>query len=140
MWLIFSLLSALAAALVAIFGKIGLQRIDANAASAIRAVIMAGCLVGLTLLQGHYHRLAAIFSDRKALLFVALSGIAGTLSWLFYFWALKLGKVSQVAPIDKLSVVLATLLAVFFLGEKLTPGGAIGIALIAIGAVIVALS
>ncbi|GMA97697.1 EamA family transporter [Pelosinus sp. IPA-1] len=138
LWLIYALLSALTASLVAIFGKIGLQSIDANAATAIRSIIMAAFLVAVVAVQGNLGQLSSIISDKKAISFIALSGIAGALSWLFYFLALKVGKVSQVAPIDKLSVVIAAIIAVTFLGEKISILGGIGIALIALGAILVA--
>ena len=104
-WLIFALLSAISAAFVSIFGKIGLSGLDSSAATAVRAVIMAIFLVCVMTAEGHMADLSTVFADRKALLFIALSGIAGATSWLFYFMALKTGNVSQVAPIDKLSVV-----------------------------------
>jgi transporter family protein len=138
LWLIYALLSALTASLVAIFGKIGLQSIDANAATAIRSIIMAAFLVAVVAAQGNLGQLSSIISDKKAISFIALSGIAGALSWLFYFLALKVGKVSQVAPIDKLSVVIAAVIAVAFLGEKISTLGGIGIAFIALGAILVA--
>ncbi|MBI6549860.1 EamA family transporter [Xenorhabdus lircayensis] len=138
-WLIYALLSALTAALVAIFGKIGLQSLDANAATAIRAVIMALFLVGVVVVQGKLNLISEILANRKALLFILLSGIAGALSWLFYFLAIKHGNVSQVAPIDKLSVVFAVILAVILFGEKISLVAAAGVALITIGALMVAL-
>ncbi len=97
------------AALVAIFGKIGLKDIDANSATAFRSVIMALFLLIVVAVQGKFSQLGEILSHRKALTFIVLSGKAGALSWLFYFLALKYGKVSQVGPIDKLSVVIAAL-------------------------------
>ncbi|HWR54927.1 MAG TPA: EamA family transporter [Negativicutes bacterium] len=139
LWLIFSLLSALTASLVPIFGKIGLQTVDANTATAVRAVIMAAFLVLLILLRGGTAgQVVPIIADYKIMLYITLSGVAGALSWLFYFLALKYGKVSQVAPIDKLSVALATIIAVLFFGEKLSPVSGTGIALILAGAVLVA--
>lgn len=140
LWLIFGLLSAVTAALVAIFGKIGLQTVDANTATAIRAVIMTVFLLLVVVLQGNLKEIPAIIADKKAITYIALSGIAGALSWLFYFLALKFGKVSQVAPIDKLSVVIATIIAVTLLGEKISVLGSIGVALIAMGAILVALT
>ncbi|MGL4858532.1 MAG: EamA family transporter [Enterobacteriaceae bacterium] len=137
-WLLYSLLSALCASLVAIFGKIGLQHLDANTATAIRAVIMALFLIGVVVLQGKWSLVSTIISDYKALSFIVLSGIAGALSWLFYFMAIKYGPVSKVAPIDKLSVVFAVILAVILLGEKVSLIAAGGVALIAIGALMVA--
>lgn len=138
-WLIYALLSAATAALVAIFGKIGLKDIDANSATAIRAVIMALFLLGVVIVQGKFAQLGDILAQKKAMSFIVLSGVAGALSWLFYFLALKGGKVSQVGPIDKLSVVLAVLLAFFFLGEKISWVNALGVAMIAGGAILVAL-
>ncbi|MDX7989981.1 EamA family transporter [Xenorhabdus littoralis] len=138
-WLIYALLSAFTAALVAIFGKVGLQNLDTNTATAIRAVIMALFLVGVVVLQGKVNLISEVLSNRKALLFILLSGVAGALSWLFYFLAIKHGKVSQVAPIDKLSVVFAVILAVILFGEKISLVTAAGVVLITVGALMVAL-
>lgn len=138
-WLIYALLSAATAALVAIFGKIGLKDIDANSATAIRAVIMTLFLLGVVLVQGKASQMGEIFTQKRAMSFIVMSGVAGALSWLFYFLALKSGKVSQVGPIDKLSVVLAVALAFFFLGEKISWLNAAGVVLIAAGAVMVAI-
>lgn len=138
-WLIYALLSAVCAAMVAIFGKIGLQNLDANTATAIRAVIMALFLVGVVVAQGKLALVGEIVVNKKALLFIVLSGVAGALSWLFYFVALKNGNVAQVAPIDKLSVVFAVVLAVILLGEKISLMAGAGVALISVGALLVAL-
>ncbi|MDB6373420.1 EamA family transporter [Photorhabdus bodei] len=135
----YALLSAFTAALVAIFGKIGLQNLDANTATAIRAVIMALFLVGVVVVQGKLHLVSEILANRKALLFIVLSGVAGALSWLFYFLAIKNGNVSQVTPIDKLSVVFAVILAVILFGEKISLMTAGGVALITAGVLMVAL-
>jgi transporter family protein len=137
-WLLYALLSAGSAALVSIFGKVGLQGIDSNAATAVRSIIMAVFLVGVVAVQGHLGSLSTVFADKKALLFIALSGIAGATSWLFYFLALKAGKVSQVAPIDKLSVVFAVILAMLIFGERVSLLHGIAIALIALGGIIIA--
>lgn len=139
-WLIYAILSAVFAALVSIFGKIGLQDVDSNTATAIRAVIMTIFLFGVVLFQGNLGKVPEILEDRKALLFIVLSGVAGATSWIFYFLALKFGEVSQVAPIDKLSVVIAAVLAMFFLGEKISLMNGFGIALITIGVILTALS
>ena len=138
-WLIYALLSAITAACVAILGKIGLQHLDANTATAIRAIVMAIFLVGVVAVQGKLNLINTFFNDKKALLIIALSGVAGALSWLFYFMAIKEGKVSQVAPIDKLSVVFAVIFAAIIFGEKISFLSAIGVAMIAAGAVLVAL-
>jgi transporter family protein len=138
-WLIFALLSAVFAALVAIFGKIGLQGLDANTATTVRAVIMAVFLIIVILIEGKLGKVSEILSNNKALFYITLSGIAGALSWLFYFLAVKIGEVSKVAPVDKLSVVFAIVLAIIILGEKLTWAKAIGAALITIGVIIIAI-
>ena len=138
-WLIFALLSAISAAFVSIFGKIGLSGLDSSAATAVRAVIMAIFLVCVMTAEGHMADLSTVFADRKALLFIALSGIAGATSWLFYFMALKTGNVSQVAPIDKLSVVFAVLLAATLFHEKVSLIHPVAITLIAAGGLILAI-
>jgi len=138
-WLFYALLSALCAAFVSIFGKMGVAGLDTSAATAVRSVIMSVFLVGVVLAEGHAADLPTVFADKKALLFVALSGIAGALSWLFYFMALKEGAVSQVAPIDKLSVVFAVLLAILSFGDKISVLHGVAIALIAAGGLILAI-
>ncbi|PLR85617.1 EamA family transporter [Bacillus canaveralius] len=140
LWLIYALLAAISAALVSIFGKIGLQNIDPNTATAVRAIIMAVFLIGVVAFEGNLQKIPEIINQKRTFMFIILSGIAGATSWLFYFMALRVGKVSQVAPIDKLSVVLATVLAILFLGEKISLLNGLGVALIAIGVVLTALS
>ena len=138
-WLIYALLSALCAAFVSIFGKVGVAGLDSSAATAVRAVIMAVFLVGVVIAEGHTVDLPQVFADKKALLFVALSGIAGALSWLFYFLALKDGAVTQVAPIDKLSVVFAVVIAVLIFGERVSFMHGVAIAMIAAGGLLLAI-
>ena len=138
-WVIYALLSALCAAFVSIFGKVGLAGLDSSAATAVRSAIMMVFLVGVVIVQGHASDLPSVFADKKALLFVALSGIAGAFSWLFYFMALKDGEVSQVAPIDKLSVVFAVVFAVLVFGERVSFIHGTAIALIAVGGILLAL-
>ncbi|WP_392562585.1 EamA family transporter [Orbus sturtevantii] len=139
-WLIYALLSAITASAVAILGKIGLQHLDANTATAIRAVVMAIFLVGVVVVQGKLQLVQTFMADKKALVVIILSGIAGALSWLFYFMAIKVGNVSQVAPIDKLSVVFAVVFAMVLFGEKVSLWGGVGVGMIAIGAILVALN
>lgn len=91
------------------------------------------------LAQGKFNLIGGVLADKKALLFIILSGVAGALSWLFYFMAIKHGNVSQVAPIDKLSVVFAVILAVILFGEKISLLASLGVALITAGALLVAL-
>lgn len=117
-WLIYALLSALSASLVAIFGKIGLQHLDANTATAVRAVVMALFLVGVVVVQGKFNLVGTVLADKKSPVVYRTEWRCGALSWLFYFMAIKNGTVSQVAPIDKLSVVFAVLLAFILFGEK----------------------
>lgn len=132
--MIFALLSAVFAALVGIFGKVGLKDLDTTLATAVRAVIMAGFLVLMALSLGKWDIIASI--QGKPLLFIALSGIAGALSWLAYFAALKLGPASGVAALDRLSVVFVLIFAVAFLAETLTWKNALGAVLITGGALL----
>lgn len=137
LWIIFAILSAVCAALVAIFGKIGIQNVDTTLATSIRAVIMAGFLVCISLALGKAGLLSTIQS--KPFLFIALSGIAGALSWLFYFFALKAGPASSVAALDRLSVVFVLVFAILFLGEHLSWKSGVGALLITIGAIFMTL-
>lgn len=136
-WIIFALLSAVFAALVGIFGKVGIKGIDSTLATSVRAVVMAVFLVLVSLILGKAKLLHTI--ENRVLLFIVLSGVAGALSWLFYFFALKTGPVSAVAALDRLSVVFVLILAALFLGEHLTWKTGIGGALITAGAVLMTL-
>ncbi|PIS42055.1 MAG: EamA family transporter [Candidatus Kerfeldbacteria bacterium CG08_land_8_20_14_0_20_40_16] len=138
-WIIFALLSAITAALVAVFGKIGLTGIDTNTATTIRAIIMALFLIGLIAIQGKLGNIKPIIANHKALFYIILSGLAGALSWLFYFVALRKATVHQIVPLDRLSIVFALLLAFFILGEKISPKAGIGAALVVIGGILIAL-
>ena len=138
-WVIYALLSAVFASLVAIFGKVGLKDVDTNTATAIRAVSMALFLVGLILVQGKFAVVKQILNQPTPLLFIIFSGLAGALSWLFYFLALKTGKASQIVPLDRLSVVFTLILAAIFLGEKLSLKTIVGGITIVAGAILVAL-
>lgn len=139
LWLIYAILSAIAAAMVSIFGKIGLQGLDANTATVIRSIVMAVFLIMVLMLQRNFSHISEILSNKRAMMFIVLSGVAGALSWLFYFVALKYGKVSQVAPVDKFSVVIAAVAAIVFLGETVSLTAMGGIGLITIGIILVAL-
>ena len=139
-WLIYALLSAITAAAVAILGNIGLQHLYDNKATYIRAFVMAIFIVWVVVVKGKLQLIQTVVQDKKAIFVIVLSGIAGALSWLFYFMAIKVGKVSQVAPIDKLSVVFAVLFAIVLFGEKISIWAGVGVALIAIGAILVALN
>ncbi len=136
-WLVYALLSALFAALTAILAKIGVQNIDSNLATAIRTVVILFFAWGIVLWQGTLNKASSI--PQFSLIFLILSGIATGLSWLFYFKALQMGKVSQVAPIDKLSLVITIVLAVIILKEKVSLAIVIGGVLMAIGAILISL-
>ncbi|MDN5327884.1 MAG: bacterial/archaeal transporter family protein [Candidatus Woesearchaeota archaeon] len=138
-WLIFALLSAFSASLVAIFGKIGLRDLDSTLATTVRAVVMTIFLLLVVLVQRRFLELKEIVLNSKALFYIILSGVAGALSWLFYFLALKFGKVSQVVPIDRLSVIFALVLAFLIFGEKLSLRAIIGAVFIVVGGILVAL-
>jgi len=133
-WAVYAILSAVFAALVAIFGKIGIKGINSNLAVAIRTAIIVFFAWGIVLIEGTAPQLKGW--SRHTWIFVILSAIATGLSWLFYYRALQLGEVSKVAPIDKLSVALAIILAFVFLGEKPTLGGIMGGALVIAGALV----
>ena len=128
MWWIYALLSAAFASLTAIFAKIGVKDIDSDLATAIRTVvilILAWTIVLFKQVGGDMHKFT-----KQNWFFLILSGCATGMSWLFYFKALQIGKVSQVAPVDKLSVALTIVLSVIFLKESLTLKDALGALLI----------
>lgn len=138
-WLFCALCSAFFGALVPIFGKIGLKGIDSNTATAIRAVIMALFLVAVIVFQGKSSQINPIISNHKALAFIVLSGLAGAMSWLFYFLALDKGCISQVVPIDRLSLAFAVMLSVLFFGDKPSLHSAFGIILMIAGAIFISI-
>ena len=133
-WQVWALLSALFAALTAILAKVGVEEVDPDVATFIRTLVIVVVLGALLFLTGQ--KVGTI--PPKSYLFLTFSGLATGASWLCYFRALKLGDAAQVAPLDKLSVVLVAIFAVIFLGERLTIRDAAGIALITMGAVLVA--
>jgi len=135
-WLVWAVLAAIFAALTAIFAKIGVNDINPDLATLIRTAIV---LVALAILLGATGELRAPEISPRTWLFLTLSGLATGASWLCYFRAIKLEPVSQVAPIDKLSVVLVALFAFVFLGERPSITGWLGIALIGTGAILIAL-
>src|SRR5262245_49096446 len=136
-WQLWAVLSACFAALTAIFGKIGVERVDPDFATLIRTVVILGFTALLVMVARSAQPLASIPS--RTWLFLLLSGLATGASWLCYYRALKLGQASQVAPLDKLSVVLVALFGVVLLGESLSLRNWVGIAMIAGGAVLVGL-
>ena len=136
-WLPYALLSAVFAALTAVFAKIGNKGVDSDLATAIRTVVVLILSWGIAIGRGATAGLPEL--SGRTWLFLGLSGLATGASWLCYFRALKLGPVAKVAPIDKLSVALAIGLAVVFLGEALTWRSALGAGLIVAGSVVLAL-
>jgi transporter family protein len=136
-WQAWALASALFAALTAIFGKIGVDRINPDFATLLRTgviLMFAACLVTAT---GAAQPLATITT--RTWIFLVASGLATGASWLCYYRALKIGQAAQVAPIDKLSVVLVAILGASFLGERLSLANWLGVAMIAGGGMLVAL-
>ena len=130
-YVFYAILSAFFAALVAIFGKIGIKGVDSNLAVALRTVVIVLFAWGIVLIQGNFGEIFKI--SRYSYTFIILSAIATGLSWLFYYKALQMGEASRVAPIDKLSVALTIILAFIFLGEKPTLGNVLGGSLVAAG-------
>ncbi|WP_062017609.1 EamA family transporter [Aureimonas sp. AU4] len=135
-WLGWALLSASFAALTAIFGKLGVAGIPSDYATFLRTIVIlafAGAIVAAT---GQWRPPGSL--PGRTLLFLGLSGLATGASWLCYYRALQIGQAAQVAPVDKLSVVLVALFGVLFLSERLSAANWAGVALIAAGAVLVA--
>jgi transporter family protein len=128
MWWIFALLSAFFAALTAIFAKIGIKDVDSDLATAIRTIVILILAWGIVFFKNSGANINQL--SKTSLVFLVLSGCATGLSWIFYFKALQAGEVSKVAAVDKLSVALAIILAVVFLGEPLTVKTAVGAILI----------
>ena len=136
-WLIFAILSAVFAAGVSILSKIGLSEIDPTLATGIRSAVMFIFMVLVLLFTKKISEINTL--NRKAVFYIIFAGISGALSWTFYFIALKLGKASQVAPIDKMSVVLIIIFAALFLGEKFTLKVFLGTLLLAAGTLLIIL-
>ena len=135
-WQLWAVLSAIFAALTAIFAKVGVEGINSDLATLIRTVIVLITLSMILFATGQFSQPGEI--SAKSWLFLLLSGLGTGASWLCYFRALKLGPATLVAPIDKLSVVLVALFGVAFLGERPSLNGWLGIVLIAAGAVLIA--
>jgi len=135
-WQIWAVLSAVFAALTAIFAKVGVEGINSDLATLIRTAIVLVTLSLILVASGQLASPGPI--SAKSWLFLVLSALGTGASWLCYFRALKVGPATLVAPIDKLSVVLVALFGVVFLGERPSVNGWIGIALIASGAVLIA--
>lgn len=135
-WQFWAVLSAIFAALTAIFAKIGVENISADLATFIRTLVILTLLALILAASGEWRAPEAI--PGKTYMFLLLSGLATGASWLCYFRALKIGEASKVAPIDKLSVVLVAIFGAVILGEKLSALAWLGVALIGTGAVLIA--
>ena len=136
-WQFWALSSALFASLTAIFAKIGIENVNSDFATFIRTIVILFAAGAMVLITNHWQSPATV--SVRSWTFLILSGLATGFSWISYFRALKLGQAAQVAPIDKLSVVLVAIIAAIFLGEKLSVVNWIGVALIGVGAILVAL-
>ncbi|HWW38866.1 EamA family transporter [Pedobacter sp.] len=134
MWWIYALLSAFFASLTAIFAKIGVTSVNSDLATAIRTIVILVVAWGIVLFRGELKGITEI--SKHSLTFLILSGLATGLSWIFYYKAIQLGKVSQVAPVDKLSLALTILLSFLILKEAITLKIIIGAALIIAGTVV----
>jgi transporter family protein len=130
-WLIYALLAAACAALVSFFGKIGMRGVNSDLATAVRSIVQASFVVIFAATIGSMRHIGTL--HRWAIGAIILSGVAGGLSWIFGFRAIQLVGVAKVAPIDKLSMPLAVILAVIFLGERPSGVNWAGIGLIVVG-------
>jgi transporter family protein len=135
-WQVWAVLSAVFAALTAIFAKIGVENINSDLATFIRTVVVLLSFLVLLLATGQFVQSGPI--SGRTWTFLILSGLGTGASWLCYFRALKLGPASLVAPVDKLSVVLVAIFGVLVLGERPSPAGWVGIAMIGAGAALIA--
>ena len=129
--------SAVFAALTAIFAKIGITDVNSDVATFVRTVVILLALALMLTLMGNWQAPASV--PARSWIFLVLSGLATGASWLCYFRALQIGKASQVAPVDKLSVVLVAIFAVLFLGEQLSPTHWLAVSMIGAGALLLAL-
>jgi bacterial/archaeal transporter family protein len=135
-WQFWALTAAVFAALTAIFAKVGISGMNSDFATFIRTLVIIAALAGFLSVTGQWQNTSAISS--RSWLFLVLSGLATGASWLAYFRALQLGQASQVAPVDKLSIVMVAVFGAAFLGERLSLLNWSGVALIACGALLVA--
>ena len=137
-WQLWAGLSAVFAALTAIFAKVGIENVNSDFATPIRTVVILIVLTALLMGSGQWQSPYSI--SGRTYLFLTLSGLATGASWLCYFRALKIGEAARVAPVDKLSVVLVAIFATLFLGERLSAMHWAGVAMVAAGAVVLAIA
>lgn len=138
-WLILALLSAFFAGLVAIFGKLGLKNIDSTLATTLRSIVMTLFLVLISLFLNKFQGFSFKNFFLKDWFYIILAGLSGALSWLFYFFALKIGLASKVAAIDRLSLLFVIFLAALFLKEALNFKSILGAILMILGAFLITL-
>ena len=135
-WFFWAVLSAVFAALTAIFAKIGLQGVDSDFATLIRTFVIIFVLAMFVYFAGKWSNPFAL--SQKTWIFLTLSGLATGASWVCYFRALKMGEASKVAPVDKLSLVLVAIFAFWFLDERPSIREWVGIMMVAAGVVVLA--
>lgn len=135
-WAFWAVLSAIFAALTAVFAKVGVEHVGSDFATFIRTLVISAALVAILTATRGWQDFSSV--PRRSYLFLVLSGLATGASWVCYFRALKLGDAARVAPIDKMSVMLVALFAVLFLGEKLSIQNWLGVGLMALGAFLIA--
>ncbi len=136
-WQVWALGSAVFAALTAIFAKIGIAHVNSDFATFVRTVVILLALALMLTLAGNWQAPASV--PARSWIFLILSGLATGASWLCYFRALQIGKAAEVAPVDKLSVVLVAVFAVLFLGEQLSAAHWLAVVMIGGGALLLAL-
>lgn len=136
-WQFWALLSAVFAALTAIFAKVGVAGVNPDFATFVRTIVVIFALAAVLSATGQWQDPSGVGS--RTWVFLGLSGLATGASWFCYFRALQIGDASQVAPVDKLSVVMVVIFAVAFLGEKLSAVNWLGVAMIGGGVVLVAI-
>jgi len=137
-WIIWALLAAGLAAASAVVAKVALSSMDSDVATLLRTSMMLPMLMVFVWLVGKWPAWSEL-PPKRAMAFIALSGLAGAASWICYFRAMSLGQVSQVASVDKLSVVIVAVIAAVFLSEQLSWRGWAGVALIAVGGMLMAM-
>ena len=137
MWVFYALMAALFAAITSILAKIGIENVNSNLATAIRTTVVLVMAWGIVFITGKQNGITSI--TQKSWLFLALSGLATGISWLFYYKALQVGDVSKVVPIDKFSVVISMVLAFIILGETVNAKTVIGGLLITFGTFVLVL-
>lgn len=135
-WQSYALGSAFFAALTAILGKLGVAGINSNLATFVRTLVILALTAGIVTYQQKWNFSAL---SARTLAYLVLSGLATGMSWLCYYRALQMGNASQVAPVDKLSVALAVVLAVVFLHEELTLKSGFGVLLVVVGSLVMVL-